>query len=453
MSPLFCRLRKIIARLERRDIVLEMDWYQWDFKLFLTRLSHHAKFNKKYCLMHIEKDDIISQQDLLWAKNYLAGQIRSVDNLMHAHYHGFNLWQIAKGDIIVNLNLAHEKQMNESHLEKATEILAEILCVMKCLPDFFKRVQPKAVIVYEGARAFSRAIVETARFCNVRAIALGTNSLRPGYLFFDNTTGMIINRHRLAKCGRELLETRVFTAEQRQKALDTWRSEISQKTDQHRTGGIDDHEKIRQKLCLPAEKPVALLLAHVRNDTSVVYDSPLYNDSVDFIADVIDFFAADLKDWILVVRLHPKEAGGFSPGGFKFNYETKQELERRGYASRENIRIVAEKVYNTYTLMDIARVGITEVSQAGLEMAMLGKPVVTVGEAFYGHKGFTWDISHPSAFKSVISDACISSMDTSLRSRIQEKALEFAYALFFEELVADDLSENFDKVLRTLEGC
>jgi hypothetical protein len=235
--------------------------------------------------------------------------------------------------------------------------------------------------------------------------------------------------------------------------LDTWRSGISQKTEQHKTGGIDDPEKIRHALSLSVDKPVAVLLAHVRNDTSVIYDSPLYQDSADFIAAVIDLFMSDFKDWILVVRLHPKEAGGFSPGGFKFNYETKQELERRGYFSRENVRIVAEKVYNTYTLMDVARVGITEVSQAGLEMAMLGKPVVTVGEAFYGHKGFTWDISHPSALKSVVSDACISSMDTSLRSRIQEQALEFAYALFFEELVADDLSENFDKVLRTLEGC
>jgi len=85
-------------------------------------------------------------------------------------------------------------------------------------------------------------------------------------------------------------------------------------------------------------------------------------------------------------------------------------------------------------------------------MAILGKPVIAAGSAFYGAKGFTWDLSHPDTLLTILKDAGRASQDNEKCGYIKKMALNFTTVLFFEELIADDLSENFDNVIQTLNG-
>ena len=435
-----------------RPVVLDMDWYRWDLGSFWKKLPRMPKFKQNFRYQCLTQDDIIIPQAFNSALGYLNSRVHFIEDVIDLEYKGLNLWQIARGCILAHANVPHQKYLTTDHLETTTEIISRVVAVIDALPGRLNRLNPHAVIVYEGTRSLSRAIIEVARQNRIKTIAIANNSLRPGYLFFDSTTGMIVNRHRMARCGREILEARVFSESQRAHTYQTWLSGCTRKMAQHSTGGIDTPEDIQQQLGLAPEKPTALLLAHVRNDTSVLYDSPLYDDSVDFITSVIDLFRSKFRDWSLVVKLHPKEEGGNAPGGYQFNQETKHELAKRGYTSEENIHIVADKKYNTQTLMRISKIGITEVSQSGLEMAILGKPVIAAGSAFYGAKGFTWDLSHPITLQPLLSDAMKASQNHQSCEQVKKLALNFMTVLFFEELVAEDLSENSDKIIKVLEG-
>lgn len=451
-------IKNLLSRLKTgpqaclRPLVLDMDWYRWDLGPFWKKLPKAPEFNRQFRYQRLRQDEVITAAIRGEARSYTKRRISSINNVIDLEYKGLNLWQIARGCILAHANVPHQKYLTTDHLEKTIEIISSVITVIDSLPAWFNLLNPHAVIVYEGTRSLSRAIIEIARQNRIKTVAIANNSLRPGYLFFDSTTGMIVNRHRMAKCGREILEARIFTESQREHTFQTWLKGCNRKMAQHTTGGIDTPKDICEQLKLNPDKPIALLLAHVRNDTSVLYDSPLYEDSVDFITSVIDLFRSEFKDWTLVVKLHPKEEGGNAPGGYQFNQETKHELAKRGYTSEENIYIVADKKYNTQTLMQISKIGITEVSQSGLEMAILGKPVIAAGSAFYGAKGFTWDLSHPITLQPLLADAMKASHNHQSCEQVKKLALNFMTVLFFEELVADDLSENSDKIMRVLEG-
>ena len=57
-----------------------------------------------------------------------------------------------------------------------------------------------------------------------------------------------------------------------------------------------------------------------------------------------------------------------------------------------NCLVVSGPDVSTYQLMERSEVGVTINSQAGLEMLLMGKPVVTAGRCFYANKGFTHDV-------------------------------------------------------------
>ncbi len=246
-------LNRAANRLSSRKLVLDMDWYRWDLGPFWEKLPLAPEFNKHFRYRRLTQDEVITPQAFNSALSYLNSRIDSISDVIDLEYKGLNLWEIARGCILAYANVPHQKFLTADHLEKTTAIIASVIAVIDSLPDHLNRLQPHAIIVYEGTRSLSRAIIEVARQHRVKTIAIANNSLRPGYLFFDSTTGMIVNRHRMARCGREILEARIFTESQREHTYQTWLKGCSCKMPQHTTGGIDTPKDIREQLKLHPE--------------------------------------------------------------------------------------------------------------------------------------------------------------------------------------------------------
>ena len=83
-------------------------------------------------------------------------------------------------------------------------------------------------------------------------------------------------------------------------------------------------------------------------------------------------------------------------------------------------------------------------SQAGLEAAALGKPIITVGEAFYGALDFSEDAASLSELKVAISRA-LSETDRGRRQALQEQAVKFMYFYVYEYAIIRSAEAVVDK--------
>jgi hypothetical protein len=96
----------------------------------------------------------------------------------------------------------------------------------------------------------------------------------------------------------------------------------------------------------------------------------------------------DVVDWVkdknnaeLVIRVHPHLAG--KSGLTRANDEFQFYEEMKRTAPRNTRIVMPDEPLNSYALMDEADVGLTFGSSTGIEMAMLGKPVVLASRNFY----------------------------------------------------------------------
>jgi hypothetical protein len=98
-------------------------------------------------------------------------------------------------------------------------------------------------------------------------------------------------------------------------------------------------------------------------------------------------FLLERTDTTVVVRAHPAEA---------LHWGTQERspaiLEGAGLRSRRLIAVSAEAPLNTYALIEACRFGVVFSSTVGLEMAMLGKPVLVGSHIYYTGRGFTIDV-------------------------------------------------------------
>jgi hypothetical protein len=370
----------------RKRLILDMEWHRWGLKEHEIReylygnkvLSGYAEF------IRIKREDIFSDEQAYPGVN--------ARNYKDISFEGFNLWGICKATIAAKILAVKPAPDNEEHFRQVSKIYGSAAKGISRLKELFDELEPDSVFICQGGIYDSRCIVEVARDRGINVVGI-ENSMLGGYVLLDNLSGQIINRHSLARIGAELLETRTVSEEDRRKAYEFWEENLSKKAQEHKTGGMDDEEEIRKALNIDKNKKVLLLLGQVRTDASIVLDSDLYDDPVDMITDVVDH-VKHLKDTILVIRLHPKEFIGGSPMGVPYDRITYRCLIKNGVDKVENVRIVEDTRINTYSLMRIADAGITINSQSGLEMLLLGKPVMVCGSASYGNKGFTVDLGH-----------------------------------------------------------
>ena len=105
-----------------------------------------------------------------------------------------------------------------------------------------------------------------------------------------------------------------------------------------------------------------------------------YESQAAWVRDVVQWVG--LRDEVeLIIKVHPNVAGNIYIGEAVDELRLYRQMKS---ASPPNVRIVLpEDALNAYTLAEEADVGLTFGSMMGLEMAMLGKPVLLASRALY----------------------------------------------------------------------
>lgn len=149
---------------------------------------------------------------------------------------------------------------------------------------------------------------------------------------------------------------------------------------------IQDEAKIRAELGFD-ERPIVSLFTNVLWDAQLYYRFNVFPTMLDWLYETIRYFERR-PDLQLAIRIHPAEA----PGGLPTNQPLLPELERTFPTLPKNVALVRpESKVSSYVLGTMSSAALVYGARMGVELVMLGTPVVVAGEAFMRDKGFTLD--------------------------------------------------------------
>jgi hypothetical protein len=356
-------------------------------------------------------------------------------------YKNFNLFTITKRELLYelqryNIELPKDQQFIKKHFS---------LCIyyFETYEKLLQEENPDSVLVSQGGNTSNRVLVELARLKGIQTIAT-ENSFIKDLIFFDDTSGMICNRHSLARNSWDRIKARELSIENTKQLHDYFDNRLTLIPQKAKEGLTP--EEIKTKLNIPQNKQIALFIGQVYLDSVMLLDSPVYKDPLELTIQTIKLLSK-YQDYYLIIRLHPREYEAYSLTGDKINLpginKTFNLLKEFGIDDYPHVRIIHDYSFNTYDLMNAANFAITICSQAGLEFLYTKKPLIVGGDAFYGKKGFTYDIPLKEAYPAILEKVI---NNTTLSKRQSMDIDKFLYHMIFEYLYPRDLIQAKDKL-------
>ena len=378
---------------------------------------------------------------------------------------GLRLWELTWAGILASL----EAPVIDRWDERVQRVVAHYYRIatraVRGSGTWIERVRPHTILVTQGCTPMARPLIEVGRQRGLTLVAT-EGSFLGDYIYCDNATGMIVNRHRGATLDPAWLDARAFDPGTRAAFRRRYDSAVRSKRPEHRTDApapaIAD---VRAALGIAPDTRIALFLGQVLTDASIIMDSPVFADPAALILQLQQIISRH-PGWCLVIRLHPKEATGcswanapragygYAPGEpcgpLDYNHATFRRLLDRGFGEKPGQCVCVHGTdHNTAQLMAAADMGITLTSQAGLEMVLANRPVVVCGNAFYKRQGFTWDVDHPAALAPVVEAA----MDASLTEQQLARAEQYTAHLLDTVLLPRDVGRCSARLTRIMRGC
>jgi hypothetical protein len=172
-------------------------------------------------------------------------------------------------------------------------------------------------------------------------------------------------------------------------------------------------------------RPIVLLPANVLGD-SLTLGRHIFSESMtEWMIRTIKYFK-ERDDVQFIIRIHPGEQIGWGPSVFDILTETYPSLP-------EYIHLLpADAKINTYDLVAIADIGLVFTTTVGMEMAMVGLPVIVSGETHYREKGFTLDANSWDSYIKTLDKVLSNPKEYRLSREEVDSAWTYAYRFFFE---------------------
>jgi hypothetical protein len=173
-------------------------------------------------------------------------------------------------------------------------------------------------------------------------------------------------------------------------------------------------------------EPYVLVCTNVPYDAGFLRLTTIFPSMRDWLVETVRHLLNN-SELPVVVRVHPGEALHY--GGRESSVDT---LAAAGLSSHARLRVIGptEKV-NTYPLMERCRAGVVFSSTTGVEMAMLGRPVVVGSKVYYADMGFTRDSSDRANYFTTLEQAVAGNISLDESRRIAESAQLYYYLLHF----------------------
>ena len=191
---------------------------------------------------------------------------------------------------------------------------------------------------------------------------------------------------------------------------------------------IFNRDEVRRQLGLSPTRKVAVIYSHILYDTLFFFGTDLFNNYVEWLVETVRVACANPDvDWL--IKVHPSNLWrGEFDSLLKGRYEEELVIEKSIGILPSHVRIVpASTQINPYSWFEMADYGITVRGTSGLEMAALGKTVITAGTGRYEGNGFTVDPPTREAYLELLS--CLPNVPAPTVGQV-ELAKRYAYSVF-----------------------
>lgn len=191
---------------------------------------------------------------------------------------------------------------------------------------------------------------------------------------------------------------------------------------------ILDQEEARRQLGIAPGRKVAVIYSHILYDTLFFFGTDLFSDYAEWLVETVRVACANPHiDWL--IKVHPSNMWrGELNTLLKRRYEEERLVEQAIGKLPLHVRVVpASTKLNPYTWFQLADYGITVRGTSGLEMAALGKSVITAGTGRYEGNGFTIDPPTRQAYLDLLSRLPELPEPTEAE---RELAKRYAYSIF-----------------------
>jgi hypothetical protein len=176
----------------------------------------------------------------------------------------------------------------------------------------------------------------------------------------------------------------------------------------------------------PSDKPVWAVLAHINWDSVSDYAPMAYPSFDDWMIDTIKH-AIQIEDVQWLIKIHPIEAWDNPASGVQ------RLIEREFPNLPDHVRVIpAEEDISPANMFELIDGGVTVYGTAGLELALMGKPVILGGEAHYGGLGFTHEGLTPIRYRELLHKAArLGPLTPEQRANVRK----YAYSHFVQRQV------------------
>jgi hypothetical protein len=194
---------------------------------------------------------------------------------------------------------------------------------------------------------------------------------------------------------------------------------------------FDSLADLNKKFNFGNSNKIFCLFAHVNWDAVFDVSTMLFKNSNFWVLETIEKMKVN-KDVNWIIKVHPGET-------IEGSIFTTYDLIKKHYTLKNlppHIRVIGDKTdINSYSLYKFIDGGITIFGTVGIELAVLGKPVIMAGNAHYSNKGFTIDSESKDQYFLNIKKA--SKLDLLNKQKIT-LAKKYAYDYFINRQISFD---------------
>jgi len=295
------------------------------------------------------------------------------------------------------------------------------------LEHLLERVRPDVMFLFSGRMGSTRVALELALARGIRVICHERGLLRESLKLFRND-------HSLALAPIRALWDEWGDVPLLDEELGAVQSYLDQRAHGKNIGEVafssppEDAAALRSRLGIAPEQTVWLLLTSSEDEVIANKErSGAFSAQLEWIRATVDYVRQH-PELQLVIRVHPNIASDRSIGKNLVQLEEMRNLAQQAPA---NVHVVMpDDVASTYTLMEIAALGLVYISITGLEMACRGKQVIVAAGAWIRDLPFAATIHSQDEYAPML-DARRGLCRSDRSIAVQRLAYRFAYALYF----------------------